>query len=167
MATVTYKNQPGIDASGGTVPLAGTTHIYTVSKLLWPEAVEEFINGLLPKPTLHLCHGKSSIGDVRLDLYEESTDVRGDAARLPFKDNEFACILADPPYNGNFQWNHDVLSEMARVAKERFILQHWFIPANKHGKFKKDWGWKLTGLYVWQPKTYFGRVQVVSVFDHE
>lgn len=167
MATVTYKNQPGIADTNGTVPLAGTSHIYTVSKLLWPEAVEEFLATLLISPCLHVCHGKSKLGDVRLDMYDKDTTVRGDAARLPFATNSFACVLVDPPYNGKFQWNHDMLSELARVSGDRFIFQHWFIPVNKDGKFKKNWNWKLTELYVWMPRTYFGRAQIISVFDHE
>jgi hypothetical protein len=46
------------------------------------------------------------------------------------------------------------------------IFQHWFLPARKDGGYKKAHEtWKLTGAYIWQPRTYFGRVQVVSVFD--
>ena len=35
MSTVTYKNQPPIDKTKGTVPLAGTKHLYRVKKVLW------------------------------------------------------------------------------------------------------------------------------------
>jgi len=167
MATVTYKNQPGIADTNGTVPLAGTSHIYTVNKLLWPTQVQSYVADLLISPSLHVCHGKSKIGDVRLDMYEEDTNIKGDAARLPFATNSFASVLIDPPYNGKFQWNHDMLSEIARVAGDRFILQHWFVPVSKNGKFKKDWNWILTELDCWMPRTYFGRVQMISVFDYD
>lgn len=77
--------------------------------------------------------------------------------------DEFNC---DPPYNGKFQWNHDLLTELSRVASKRIIFQHWFIPANPTGTYKKaQEKFILSDVLVWQPKTYFGRVQVVSVFD--
>jgi hypothetical protein len=83
------------------------------------------------------------------------------------KDGEFSCSICDPPYNGKFQWNHDLLSELARVTNTRIIFQHWFIPANSDGGYKKaNETWKLTQVYIWQPRTYFGRAQIVSVFDN-
>ena len=55
---------------------------------------------------------------------------------------------------------------MVRIARKRIIFQHWFIPANKHGLYKKAQDtFYLSNIYVWQPKTYFGRVQVISIFD--
>jgi hypothetical protein len=80
--------------------------------------------------------------------------------------DEYDTVLCDPPYNGNFQWNHDLLATMARVAKERIIFQHWFIPANKDGYYKKAQSkFALSELAVWMPKTYFGRAQIISTFD--
>ena len=165
MATVTYKNQPAIHATRGTVPLAGTSHVYTVSKVLWPEQVSSFLQSLFVGPCLHVCAGKSQLGDCRLDLNEPSVHVRGDAARLPFKDASWSTVLCDPPYNGKFQWNHDLLTELGRVAASRIIFQHWFMPVDMAGRFKKSHAWVLSSVYVWQPRTYFGRVQVVSVLD--
>lgn len=170
MSTVTYKHQPAIHATNGTVPLAGTSHVYTVAKVLWPDALESFLAGLLVGRSLHVCCGKSTLGDVRLDLHEPSADIQCDAAdmRLHVEDGEFDTVLCDPPYNGIFQWNHDLLHELARVASRRIIFQHWFIPANPHGRYKKaQEKFGLTAAYVWQPKTYFGRAQVISVFDAE
>lgn len=166
MATVTYLHQPGIQASHGNVPLSGNSHIYTVGKVLWPADVERFIESLLIGESLHLCCGLSRIGDVRLDWDEDvNPDVVGDASNPPFEDLSFDTVLADPPYNGRFQWNHDLLKNMARVARRRIVFQHWFLPADKQGRYKKDHSFTLSQVHVWQPKTYFGRVQVVSVFD--
>lgn len=165
MATVTYKNQPGIEATKGTVPLAGTKHVYTVNKVLWPEEVEEFIQTLLIPTSLHLCCGKSKLGDVRVDLHEPTADINLDATHTGFADGQFESVLCDPPYNGQFQWNHDLLSEISRIAQQRIIFQHWFIPADPNGQWKKWHRFKLSAAYIWQPRTYFGRVQVISVFD--
>jgi hypothetical protein len=205
MATVTYKNQPGIHKTRGTIPLAGTAHVYTVSKRLWPDEVEEYLQGQLIGSTLHICCGKSRLGDVRLDMYEQDVDVLADAARLPFDHDSFDTVLCDPPYNGIFRWQHDVLDECARIARKRIIYQAHYSPVDKYGRFKKchafvltqativpdipDYGeyclavksengyvivenkevevkdFILSGLVDWQPRTYFGRVQLISILD--
>jgi hypothetical protein len=169
MGTVTYKNQDAIHKTRGAVPLAGTSHIYTVKKVLWYPSIEKLLLGKLVGRALHVCCGHSFLGDVRFDLDPSvGPDLVGDAARLPFADNSFHTVLCDPPYNGKFQWNHDMLSELPRVASKRIIFQHWFLPANKDGRFKKaQEKFGLTEVYNWQPRTYFGRVQVISIFDAE
>lgn len=167
MASVTYKNQPGINKTKGNVPLKGTRHLYTVNKVLWPDEVSEVLMDLIDgMECLHVCAGKSPIGDYRLDMdAANNPDVIADAAQLPFEDESIPVVLCDPPYNGKFQWNHDMLKELARVAAYRIIFQHWFLPVNPDGKYKK-WTdrWELQDAYIWQPRTYFGRVQVISVF---
>lgn len=166
MATVTYKHQPGIEKTKGAVPLAGTRHLYTVKKVLWPHEVTEVIQSLLIPRSLHVCAGLSPLGDVRLDNDPNNKpDVLGDASKLPFEDESFESVLCDPPYNGQFQWNHDLLKELSRVASKRIIFQHWFIPADPDGQWKKWHKFSLTAAYIWQPRTYFGRVQVISIFD--
>lgn len=166
MPTVTYKNQPAIDKTKGNVPLAGTSHLYTVKKVLWPDAIETFLETLLVGKSLHACSGKSMLGNIRLDLNEQDVDIKADAVNMPIQDNEYDTVLCDPPYNGKFQWNHDLLQELARVASKRIIFQHWFIPATPDGRYKKaQEKFALSEVYIWQPKTYFGRAQVISVFD--
>jgi hypothetical protein len=165
LSTVTYKNQPGIGASNGTVPLEGTKHPYTVGQLLWPKDVHMWVSRRLIGTSLHVCCGKSLLGSVRVDIFQESADVRADAARLPFRAQSFDTVLIDPPYNGIFQWNHDMLAELARIARKRIIFQHWFAPVDQHGRFKKSHRFHLVELAAWQPQTYFGRAQLISVMD--
>lgn len=169
MSTVTYKNQPAIHKTRGSVPLAGNSHLYTVKKVLWPESIEEFLPTLFIGKTLHVCCGKSLIGDVRLDLdLENNPDIVCDASNMKsvVRTDEYNTVLCDPPYNGKFQWNHDLLSELSRVANRRIIFQHWFIPATKDGLYKKAHGkFHLSETYVWQGQAYFGRAQIISVFD--
>lgn len=106
------------------------------------------------------------LGNIRLDLNEQDVDIKADAVNMPIQDNEYDTVLCDPPYNGKFQWNHDLLQELARVASKRIIFQHWFIPATPDGRYKKaQEKFALSEVYIWQPKTYFGRAQVISVFD--
>lgn len=168
MSTVTYKNQPAIHATRGAVPLAGNSHLYTVKKVLWPESIEVFLPSLFVGRTLHVCCGKSMLGDVRLDLDPGNyPDIICDAANMRgvIGDGEFDTVLCDPPYNGKFQWNHSLLEELARVASRRIVFQHWFIPANKDGRYKKAHRFHLSETYVWQGQAYFGRAQIISVFD--
>lgn len=164
-STVTYHNQPAIHATRGTVPLAGNSHVYTVSKLLWPEDVENLLASLIVGQSLHLCCGKSKLGTKRLDLYEPGVDYQVDAANTGLDDKSFETVLCDPPYNGEMQWNHDLLTELARLASRRIIFQHWFLPCDPDGFYKKAHAFQLTAVYVWQPRTYFGRAQLISVFD--
>lgn len=169
MTTVSYVHQPAIQRTGAHVPLAGDRHVYTVARVLWPEAIENFLPTLFLGQTLHACCGKSRLGDVRLDLHEPTADIHCDAAKMQdhIADDAFETVLCDPPYNGQFQWNHDMLAELSRVASRRIIFQHWFIPATPDGLYKKAQNkFALSATYVWQPRTYFGRAQIISVFDH-
>jgi len=167
VGTVQYKHQPAIDKTKGLIPLAGNSYIYTVTKLLWPPDVEKFLDTQLAGLSLHVCCGKSKLGDVRLDLYEPYINVKADMTRLPFSNGSFDTVLIDPPYNSHFQIMHDMLAELCRVSRHRIIFQHWFSPVNKDGYYKKNHKFILTGLYNWMPKTYFGRMQIISVFDRE
>ena len=164
MSTITYRAQPAIDATGGHV-YDGNRRPYTVSRLLWPGDVHTWLARRPVGKTLHVCHGKSGLGSCRVDLFEEETDVRADAARLPFAARSWDTVLIDPPYNGVYRWNHDMLAELARVARQRIIFQHWFVPVNKAGRFKKEPRFRLREIAAWQPRTYFGRVQMITVMD--
>ena len=168
MSTVTFKGQPGMQgALKAGIPLEGTKHLYRVAKVLWPEEVEEVLAGLLLPPSLHVCCGRSQLGDVRFDIdLSTRPTVVGDAARLPFDNESFCSVLCDPPYNGRMQWNHDLLSELSRVSCQRIVFQHWFSCATRDGRYKKAQDrFHLTKLMIWQPRTYFGRVQLVQGYD--
>jgi hypothetical protein len=73
MATVTYKNQPAIDKTKGKIPLAGNSHVYRVKKRLWNDSIEDVLKSMFIGSTLHVCCGKSNLGDVRLDVDIENT----------------------------------------------------------------------------------------------
>lgn len=169
MATVTYKHQPAIHKTRGSVPLAGTSHVYTVSKVLWAPPTEAFLGSLLMGRSLHVCCGASKLGDVRLDNDPtHSPDLLGDMSDMSalVGDDAFETVLIDPPYNSKLGMMHAMLTELARVASQRIIFQHWFIPATPLGLYKKAQNkFALSAVYVWQPRTYFGRVNVISVFD--
>lgn len=205
MSSVTYVNQPAIEKTKGKVGVAGNDHPYRVNKVLWPIEVEEWIRTRLVGKSLHLCCGKSLLGDVRVDIDSQNNpDILGDVFDKSFmddfEDKSFDTVLIDPPYNARFQKMHDMLNAIHRIARQRIIFQHWFIPANRYGQFKKanlfvckDYtlvpnhadllvrdgdnfvaveedrspGFLTSEIAAWNPRTYFGRVQIISVFDWE
>jgi hypothetical protein len=168
LASAGYKAQPAIHRTRGAVPLAGNDHIYTVSKLIWPEEVENVIGSLLVGKTLHVCCGKSTLGDVRVDLYEDTADFQCDAADMSvlFEDKSFDTVLFDGPYNGRLEWLHKVCEELPRLARKRIIIQSWWLMANKHGRYRKAQSdFELSAIYTWAPSTYFGRANLIHVYD--
>lgn len=167
MPTVTYHNQPGIDKTRGNIPIDGTDYPYKVTKVLWPKQVESFLETLLIPKSIHLCCGESKLGDIRVDLYKNDT-IKYDAAKITdiVSPNSYKTSVCDPPYNGKMQWNHDLLTALAVITSHRIIFQHWFIPATRKGYYRKNQSkFALSNLYLIQPISYFGRVQVISVFD--
>lgn len=167
MSSVSYKHQPAVQATRGAIPEDGTDIPYTVTKVLWPETVAALIDERLIGRSLHVCAGLSKLGDFTVDLFAHDVDVTADAVALPFADRQFDTVLCDPPYNGKFQWNHNLLSELARVAARRILFQHWFLVTDRYGRYKKDHSFHLSEIAVWPPKSYFGRVQVISVVDRQ
>ena len=131
--------EEAINKTKGKVPLAGNSHIYTVNKRLWSNDIEDVLQKRFIGKTIHICCGKSQLGDIRVDLdASHNPDIICDANDMSkfVKDNEFETALCDPPYNGKFQWNHNMLKELSRIASKRIIFQHWFIPATKDGYYK-------------------------------
>lgn len=94
MGTITYKNQNAAAlALKQGVPLEGTDHVYTVNSVLWPKQVSAFVESKLIGRSLHVCCGKSMIGDLRVDLFDQTADVKADAAKLPLNDLTFDTVL--------------------------------------------------------------------------
>lgn len=77
--------------------------------------------------TLHVCCGKSLVGNIRVDRYEPTADILADYRYLPFRDRSFDTVLCDPPWGkrervdlGVINW----LRELSRVARQRIIIIH-------------------------------------------
>lgn len=69
---------------------------------IWPDAVERWFRERAKGYTLHVCCGKSTLGDVRVDADPENEpDILGDAHNLPFDDCSFDTAIIDPPWNVN------------------------------------------------------------------
>jgi len=160
---------PAIHATRGSVQTSGNDRVFIASRQLWPEQVEAHIAKRIEGSSLHVCSGKSTIGDVRVDLYESSADVQCDAAdmRDHFADKSFDTTIFDGPYNSTHQWLHDVYAELARIARKRLIIQAWYSMADQYQRYRKDHAFRLSESAIRAPRTYFGRVNLIQIFDFE
>ncbi|MEM2003154.1 MAG: methyltransferase domain-containing protein [Nitrososphaerota archaeon] len=82
----------------------------------WPEPVEKFIASLLVSPSLHVCCGESTLGDVRVDI-KTKADIQADAFHLPFRDEVFASVVSDPPWHMSYNLRPKFAKEIYRVLR--------------------------------------------------
>lgn len=170
MATVTYKNQPAIHKTRGAVPEKGNSIPYRVTKLLWPEEVEGTIAQYLYSPSIHLCCGESKLGDFRVDIDPaHEPDLCIDVMDLfeHIEPGSFNTVLVDPPYNGKYQWQHDLLAMLPKIARQRIIFQQWFSPVDRQKRYKKDHSFVLRETYIWPSTAYFGRINGIFICDKD
>jgi len=167
MASITYKSQPATHQTRGSIPLDGNNRVFTVLSRIWPDEVEAFIDECIVGTSLHMCSGKSTLGDVKLDLNEATADIRCDASdcREFVADKSYDTVIYDGPYNSRPEWMHNVYSELARIARKRIIVQAWHLMADKKGRYRKDHSFELTSSHVWAPRSYFGRANIIQIFD--
>lgn len=95
--------------------------------------------------TLNVCCGFSEVGEVRLDISEDSARTQyGDAFDLTmFKDQEFDYVYADPPFNWYTsppilkQYRNTWQFELWRLAKKALITRrpkvNINLPSERHG----------------------------------
>ena len=104
-----------------------------------------------PHRVLHVCSGSMRIG-TRVDIRPETNPtVVADALALPFGDNSFEWVMADPPYNREYAQNlygtsecypdpHRLVNECLRVLLPggKMGFMHHIIPKfHKPGKILK------------------------------
>lgn len=169
MATVTQQLL-AIEATKGTVPacpepLTSTT----VGKVLWPEEIETFLRTLLFGRTLHVCCGKSRLGDVlgwtltrktgqTLAMLRVRAHVRPTVSL-----KQRGATPADTTARCNGTTNPP--KELVRVASKRVIFQHPE-PARRMADTRgarnvENWNVQPAG----NPEP-IDALEVVSVFDN-
>ena len=68
--------------------------------------------------SLHVCAGTSELGDVRVDLEPRAPGViRADMYRLPFADESFDTVIANPPWRINWFDRWKAFFELVRCTK--------------------------------------------------
>lgn len=113
----------------------------------WPRETERFLAEILatcPKPSLHVCAGSSSLGDLKADMFHPGADVRADMYRLPFKDGAFGTVLADPPFpldGVSLPQRLAQFQEMGRVVRKGgvVLLHAPWMPRSTWGRLEAAW----------------------------
>ncbi len=121
----------------------------------WEDDEENFYSAqTIPGDTLHVCCGKSQLGDVRVDIDPElKPDIVADYRNLPIKDNAFSHTICDPPWGKTERLDAGIInwiSELRRVTRDKIIIIH-----NTMFKIK---GWKQDLAYSVNAKGIFYKV---------
>lgn len=101
-----------------------------VEAFTWTRSIDQFLREQVPEhPLLNVCAGRTQWGDVTLDRYEPA-EVQGSWDALPFGDDSFAAVFADPPWNAGLK--RDVaafMREALRVAPVAYLMAPWIYGA--------------------------------------
>ena len=126
---------------------------------IWNKSVEDFVKKRIKGYSLNVCSGKSSLGDVRIDLDpKDKSVVKGDMKKLSFKNSTFDCVISDPPWKINRFDRVKTFFELVRVCKIGGIIIYnaTWIPTSKDIKLLETWV---------RQDVYFGEASIISVFE--
>jgi len=101
-----------------------------VDAFSWHDDIERFLGTIITEtPLLHVCSGPvSDFGDVRVDCHVHpiTPGVIADWTALPFGNNSFAAVFADPPWNLAYMKPcADFCKEALRVAPVAYVMSPW------------------------------------------
>ena len=126
---------------------------------IWNSSVEEFVKSKIQGYSLNVCAGKSTLGNVKIDLDPKDKSIlKGDMRKLQFDDNTFDTVIQDPPWKIGFYERMTPFFECVRVCKVGGIIIYnaYWIPTSKYVKLKK--------IYVRQDKQWTN-TSIISVFE--
>ena len=101
-----------------------------IEAFTWTGSIQRFLNEVVrERPLLNVCSGATLWGNVTMDRYEPA-DVRGSWTALPFADESFAAVFADPPWGAGYKTEvARFLSEATRVAPVAYLMAPWLYGA--------------------------------------
>jgi hypothetical protein len=96
----------------------------------WHKDICTFLESIvLERPLLNVCSGPNSdYGDMRVDRYVKPIPpgTIADWTELPFADNSFGAVFADPPWNlSQMKSCADFCKEALRVAPVLYLMAPW------------------------------------------
>ncbi len=111
---------------------------------VWPDRVERLFREQATGRTLHVCCGKSDVGDVRIDRDPDNEpDIVADMFHLPVPDFAFDSVIADPPWHGiqHVGKKHTLFFELVRKAKlDGIILWNALtLPSSDQTQLEQTW----------------------------
>lgn len=123
-----------------------------VQAFSWHKSIDQFVQHIIQEaPLLHVCSGPiSDFGDVRVDRYVRPIppSVIADWTALPFKDDAFAAVFADPPWGlPHMKPCADFCKEALRVAPIAYLMAPW-LWVERTAKRSKIWVREFPGINV-------------------
>jgi ubiquinone/menaquinone biosynthesis C-methylase UbiE len=109
---------------------------------IWNKTIEDFVRSKVKGYSLNICAGKSSIGDVKIDLDpQDKSVIKGDMRNLQFPDNTFDAVIQDPPWKIGYYQRMRPFFECVRVCKVggTIIYNAYWIPTSKITELKEVW----------------------------
>lgn len=130
-----------------------------VEAFSWTGTIQEFLDAEVPeRPLLNVCAGRTAWGDVRMDLYENAA-VKGDWRSLPFGNDAFAAVFADPPWDAAYKEHVAAfMREALRVAPVAYLMAPWIYGA-AWAKLDKCWVRQMPGVNAAITLTRYTRPQ--------
>ena len=127
---------------------------------IWEKEEEQFYKSKCIGTVVHVCCGRSTFGDLRIDKYEKTADMLADYRRLPIPDKSYDTALCDPYWGKKEQVDLGLswLHELRRVARKRIIIVHNTLFTIKGCKLVEAWAvntkgifWKVMAIYDIMP----------------
>jgi hypothetical protein len=115
----------------------------------WHKDIDAFIAEVITeRPLLHVCSGPhSEFGDVKVDRFviPKAAGVIADWTQLPFADDSFAAIFADPPWNiGYMRACANFCKDALQIAPVLYVMSPWlWVEARAK---RKIWVRELPGI---------------------
>lgn len=118
-----------------------------VEAFSWPRGVSDLLAVVVREtPVLHVCSGRSDFGDTTCDLYEPA-DVQADWTALPFDDDSYGAVFADPPWNSGYKEAvADFMREALRVAPVAYLMAPWVYGA-AWASLSRVWVRQMPGVH--------------------
>jgi hypothetical protein len=119
-----------------------------VEAFSWDGRVDRFLAAYATEtPMLHVCSGRSSFGNTTVDLYEPA-DVRADWTALPFPDDSYAAVFADPPWNSGYKGDVAAfMREAMRVAPIAYLMAPWLY-GGARAPLTRCWVRQMPGVHT-------------------
>lgn len=90
---------------------------------VWNNDVDTFVRSLIQGRTLNACAGKSTIGDIKIDLDPANKSVlKADMRDLPFENESFDTVVQDPPWKIGYYERMRPFFECVRVCKVNGLI---------------------------------------------
>ena len=109
---------------------------------VWNDTVEIFVKEHIQGYSLNVCAGKSSLGDVKIDLDpQDKSVIKGDMRHLDFPDETSDTVIQDPPWKIGFYHRMTPFFECVRVCKigGKIIYNAYWIPESKLVYLEELW----------------------------